>query len=933
VYADRFEQMMNPKIAQEDRAMKMLEDLKKSPGFAPSILSPSEIDIINEAYDIDLPTSEDADVLFQEDIKKKEPSLKQMLRKESFLSQKELQAAHKELVKFINQNLPEGSRELAYRRAAQARTPGEIGKVVQAVVISKNRFRIDKILSRVKGIKSAARAAAKQSDAAHSEQIAAVFPALRPRSRVRDIKMAISRLARSIGAERRGATSEYHIGRLDVEHEMLSQLAADLDTVDGGSSVRSLLPSEVADVVNTIQSVVHLELHKNDMLAAEETRKADKVIEQTVNELRRKRNIVDLKRVGYRRGQQDLVNLWRHVGSYIGNIMGRYYRSDSTAYKYVVEDQAKANDSVLRLRRDATKFIAEKAGGKKGTREALKNEVEVSIGGENYTFRGGDIAGLAATLLDPDARQKLDGATVVMGGRPILISANDYRAVWDATPEKLQKLAQGFFEWRNGRQAEEVDKTALKIFGRKTSKKNAMPLFPDQAERPREYNRVMGQHAMREESRPRWKHRLKEGSPSYIIPDLAIMIDHDVNSAAVFAYKVPVARDAMRILDGNRKELRLRTRDTGDNVYNALKERVAQWEELRPTKTAFSKLVGKSVRAFYVQALGLPSLHIGTQQMASWVTVKAHIPWKHRKTGIILGAPAAWKASQRYAANSIFAADRFNHHDAMAVSDPSAGQGHHLSLTLPSKREAVGSAFTAQIPFFDRVTLGRIYAAVESMKKSEGFKGKELAREAAATTDQIVRDTPQPTWDAAHMTGLQLQAAADPVYKPFTWFSTVPLNVINYVERSYQDARDGIITKKQATRQIVGATVEQTVALVLLRKATFATLGVAGTVLMYFNPWRDDEDERDLKERIADRIQHEINIDDIGWESVERAVSIAPVVGRFVGTGVGMGRKMAQGETASRAFAKSSTAGSVIVDPAMDAAANLVNAMNATTEK
>jgi len=346
---------------------------------------------------------------------------------------------------------------------------------------------------------------------------------------------------------------------------------------------------------------------------------------------------------------------------------------------------------------------------------------------------------------------------------------------------------------------------------------------------------------------------------------LTSAVKQDIDHAAIMAHKVPYIHDAIRMLQTLRQDIQDITGDKNEQTYKMLSQYVKDFQGLEYGEGgAVNRALMWTLRKFYPQALGA-KLQVGTGQMASWSLAKAEIPWRFRKSGLAAGLIQAWRGSTELAQTAEWAAIRFQH-VGTGFADPGEAAGYTTSLGQPGIVKRIVKKGMSHIPFFDRLTLGRIYIATRAQGKSKGLTGDALKQYAAKETKRIVDET-QPTFDnPMQMTRLQLYAKKHVIVKPLTWFSTQPIKSVNYAMNAYLDAEHGDISKAKATEKIFRATVEQTVSLTLLRHFASSGIGIVGITASHFM-WPDEEDDRGLVDKITDLLVDEFDPEELGWEA------------------------------------------------------------------
>ncbi len=816
-------------------------------------------------------------------------------------------ASNRNLAEYINEtlkplNVTASEQARIIKVLAKARTAQEKRAVIASVDMIASRAQTREVLETGrKDVEKKINKGIKQRDFLFAPQMQAMARNLRPLVAVGKMREFVGNLRTVLTAEfEKNADNAYRQGQLTPSIEALNELSVELADIDEGTNLRNLPADLAGRITRTLSDIVHAETRRNDLMAQAMKEKAEEAIAESREDFREFHKKSDPSEPSslIAKGRGKVVAFIRYAMMNLNTLANSLYGRQSVGYRITFEQPMRGMSEDIAFQQRSQQFMSDAMDGAKGLREASKKKISVMIGGKLRKLRGAQVAHMSALLMDPRIRKAMseNAAFKFREGprfRSIPVSEADFATIEQATPEKLRKFAQGWFNWRNGIQRDALNDTSQSILGRDIApRKDVMPSVVDRSEVITDPRGLIREYDRRHvESLGRWKARVG-GATELIVGDIRVAWRRDVRQAGTYAFKLPHIIDMRRLNQSMRKDMQERMFD-GDDVFQSVDNYILRYQGLQPLKLSqMDKLASWTMRRFYIGALGAKAW-VGMGQMASWALAKAQIPLRHRKAGLAGGIVQMRKSWREMDAIPRLRA-RFHGH-ALELSDPANVTTADKAAGDVSFGQKLENTVMAHISIFDRITLGRIYLSVKSMGRSKGLTGEALQEFVAEETLRIVDET-QPTFDPLTMTELQAEARKRPFKRLLTAFSNQPVKTINASLNAVYDARRGLITKKKATEIILRGHVEQVVSLVILRRLTKAGLAVGVTAAMHALGIDDDDEGLDLQTKIADAVVANVELDDTVWELVEKTAGIVPVLREPSAFALGVARSIADKE-------------------------------------
>lgn len=757
----------------------------------------------------------------------------------------------------------------------RARTPSETKRVIEAIQELAAQAHANATLSRTKALGALLKKYSKQADFGLAREGKTLVEGLKPRAPLSAIARHFAAASRQLEALGRPLPKESAVRHIQAS---IAEAIAEFGDVE----LNRADPGILNDILNAAHELIFQEGRHNDLVAAEKGEKYDEALAETLKQIESLHKPQPEHPGRLRRFYQSIIRPAVNLGASLDTTVYHLFGQENMAAEVLHDRLVGGERKAIRLSRERRGYFGQVMMTAKGFRKAMKQNVTVTLGGQQIKMKVKHLATILGNMRDPDTLESMDtvdGRRFKLSNRrgfTYTVRAGDMAAVEAAVPDVVKRYLDAFMGWRNGRQAEEIDATAERIQGRKMSRPGAFPRKIDQNEIPFEPNALMRDYRTRTrvEHLGRWKPR-EGGQKTLIVEPLELIVERDARQAIIYAAKAPAIQDSLRLIRNQAfRELAEQRLPGARRTLQYLEDAIMDYQGLGDPSPRQDRIVKGALSRFYVYALGLKP-HIWLGQVASIISAQTNMRFKY----FTLNPANVVRARREMLAEVPELAERAAASGISFIAPVEVAEAHPAASDQPLLARAIDIVSSRPIRGMDTWTISAIYHAAKAEGRAEkSLSGQALIDYAGTRTLTIVERT-QPTWDAITSSNLSLWARKNPWAKVLlsVAFTAQVHKNYNGVLRAVVAGRRGDISKKEAARQVILFTVAQATTLVLMRQFVFLVTGFVGDLARALFGIDDEEDyERDvwtkLQARVRDRVER------IPGRAMERVFGNIPAI-------------------------------------------------------
>ena len=793
------------------------------------------------------------------------------------------QMQDKELLEWTKAVLPARAHKMvasALERVIKSRTPGERGRVIDAVnrMIEKHdrAVALKKLRDEYEGLKKQ-RLLPEYEDTL-DDVLAGV--AMSKPSKKRVAEMA----ARMAQFEREQRAAEQADRPTFVPPKMIAQ-ATDVLSRVGKVPITELSVDEMQRLRDAIKMLAFQNRYKQELRIRGQWRKAEDVEDESIEAIEarhgRKFSVEQgqlPKPEGLARSVKALELDLESLLTMSSNLMGDKALGHRVLYEEVIKGEKRAKEHIRRGSEAAVEAmrklnISEKdlmswsrdyqsLMRKAGNKVGLGDPPTVSITLPAQRGRHGEIKleasksallSFFASMRDPDTAAK-----AVQKGFKVSFN-NDFSGAFDLTredvetimqspmvPKEVKALAAKLHEYVNTKEKEALNRSSREQTG--FDKATREGYWPENVE----FTRTDPDAMMREYERrlaENWGHykprRARKGKLRFSdgLRDFFSVVTHN---AAYIGRNEPI-KNALRLVGSKQFETAVKNaygNKVGTAVLGKMRDRYRQLMGLGfEHQSGIDKLASKLMRNFTKGNLGLNEA-VALYQALSVITMNAEVDMKHIIKGSALSAVNAAQTKEEIKEYSTMLYNRIRG-GAVGIVTPGVTASGMWSFygAGPGVSERIGMK---PIKWMDMRTVLAGWNIAKSEMQEKGFKGEELLRKTAERTEEIFEKT-QPTDDILTTANFIAESRQNIWKKMFVMFSSVITKNYNVTARALSDLKAGTISKRVAAQRIAVSMIIPSILVSLVKMGLDELWGA-------FSDGGDDDDGGDVLLAVMKRV-------------------------------------------------------------------------------